>query len=330
VLTLGFHPSAVRDDNGVATALLRRMLVESAPVPIPWQDLSGTMILRMDDPGAAQNAYLSSWAYPELDAARWREIGRVLAEREARLAVGYVSGWVDDGDPARGMLSVRGVPVERVPGRVHPSAEVAYRDRMGPLPGTFHDFVGEYRALRELQASGLVDLELHGHTHMHPDTAGWATAPDRYQAVGWYRELGPRALPFLSGLSPQRHPLRLGAEAVERYFGARPTTLICPGDEWTNEALGHALDLGLSLVSSYYLALRHDNRFCWTQHVCAPYLDEPDSAWFESGLPVVGYFHDREPSLEGPGWLAQCLDRWIDCGARRFITFRDLAVAQGC
>jgi hypothetical protein len=160
---------------------------------------------------------------------------------------------------------------------------------------------------------------------MHPDATAWAKAPDRYQAVGWYRELGPRTLPVLSRLPPEQHPLSLGASAVERYFGARPTTLICPGDEWTNEALEHALDLGLSLVSSYYLAVRHGDRFCWTQHVCAPYLDEPDCAWFDSGLPVVGYFHDREPSVEGPGWLAHCLDRWIVCGARRFILFRDLA-----
>lgn len=83
------------------------------------------------------------------------------------------------------------------------------------------------------------------------------------------------------------------------------------------------------VVASYYLALRHDGRFCWTTHVCAPYLDQPDAAWFSSGLPVVGYFHDRDTALGGPEWLARWLDGWEALGARRFIDFRELAAAVG-
>jgi hypothetical protein len=106
-----------------------------------------------------------------------------------------------------------------------------------------------------------------------------------------------------------------------------PTTLICPGDQWTNATLERALDLGLQLVDSYYLAIRHDQRFCWAQHVCAPYLDQPDSSWFASGLPIVGYFHDFEPAVEGIRWITTWLDRWQAKGARRLIDFRELAAA---
>jgi hypothetical protein len=117
--------------------------------------------------------------------------------------------------------------------------------------------------------------------------------------------------------------------ALDRYFGTIPTTLISPGDQWTNSALKHALQLGLRLVDSYYLALRIDDRFCWCTHVCAPYLDEARERWFDSGLPVVGYFHDREPAIEGPSWVGRCLDQWQQAGAVRFIDFRELASAVG-
>lgn len=113
------------------------------------------------------------------------------------------------------------------------------------------------------------------------------------------------------------------------HFGVRPTTLIPPGDQWTNEVLESALDLGLLLVDSYYLALRDGERFCWCTHVCAPYLDKPDSAWFDSGLPVVGYFHDNDLSLYGIDWMAKWLDRWQEVGAQRFMDFRELAAALG-
>ena len=108
-----------------------------------------------------------------------------------------------------------------------------------------------------------------------------------------------------------------------------PTTLICPGDQWTNPVLERALDLGLQQVSSYYFAMRDGERFWWSTHLCAPYLDEPDAAWFTSGLPVIGYFHDREPSDHGAVWLSRCLDRWQEAGAKRFIDLRELAAALG-
>ena len=31
----------------------------------------------------------------------------------------------------------------------------------------------------------------YGHTHLHPDTAAWRAAPDRFDDMAWYRELWP-------------------------------------------------------------------------------------------------------------------------------------------
>jgi hypothetical protein len=325
IITLGFHPSAARDESGSATALLRHLLVEACQSPVVWLDFSGTMVLRMDDPGTAQNVYKRSWSYPELNETQWLNIGNILSKHDARLSIGYASGWVDDGESNRGALLVDGQAVERTPGRVHDAPRVQYSDKSGTLPGTVHDFEGEYRAICALRNQEVVDIELHGYTHMYPDSEKWASADDRYETTHWYRELGRHALPALARMPRAKHPIVRGAAAHERFFSTPPTTLISPGDEWTNEALEIALSEGLCLVSSYYLAIRHDDHFCWSQHICAPYLDEPSMKWFCSNLPVVGYFHDREPSIYGPKWVDECLIEWIKVGATTFISFRDLA-----
>ncbi|MSP67042.1 MAG: hypothetical protein EXQ96_02880 [Alphaproteobacteria bacterium] len=325
--TLAAHPSALRDASGAGTALLTDLLVAASGRPVAWRDWRGTMVLRMDDPGAAQNVHLASWSYPKLHAPDWARVGKTLVRHGARLSIAYVSGWVDDGDATRGSLTVAGRTVPRWPGRVFPSSQVVYRDRGGHAPGTRHDGQSEFRGIEALRRRGLVEVELHGHTHMHPDTRAWARAPDRYTRVGWFRELGCAALPVLDRLTPERHPLARGQRSLARQFRTHPTTLVAPGDDFTDAALEHALDLGLDLASSYYTALRHLDHFAWCTHLCAPYLAEAAAHWFESGLPVVGYFHDRDLAVHGTGWLDRHLAAWCAAGATRFIDFRMLAAA---
>lgn len=329
VATLAFHPSEWRDMDGAATAAIRHLLVSGALAPVAWLDWQGTLVLRMDDPGGAQNVFSRTWQYPKLAESDWTSLAADLRARNRRLSIGYVAGWVDDGDQVRGELAIAGRSPVRSGGAVHPSPLVRYRDLAGHAAGTLYDYESEFRGIQALRAAGAGDVELHGYTHLNPDTVGWASSPDRYDDVSWYRELGGRAEDALAGLPVHRHPLRLAIEAFARHFGVHPTTLICPGDQWTNEVLERALDLHLELVASYYLALRHDDRFCWTTHVCAPYLDEPDRAWFDAGLPVVGYFHDREPALEGINWIRKWLDEWQIAGADRMIDFRELAAGIG-
>ena len=329
VLSLGFHPSHARDADGAATAVLQHVLCWGSPTPVAWLDWRGTMVLRMDDPGGAQNVHSRTWAHRKLDEAVWAAIGADLRYRSARLGIAYVAGWVDDGDASRGELRVGGRPVARGPGAVYLSPAVQYHDRTGHLPGVLHNYGGEYRGIQALRAAGLGDIELHGYTHMFPDGARWAAAEDRYDAVSWFRELGRSAEPVLATLPPDQHPLAQGVAALAQLFGVRPTTLVSPGDEWTDAALARALDLGLQLISSYYLAIRDDDRFCWTQHVCAPYLDEPSAAWFDTPLPVVGYFHDRDVAVQGVDWMTHQLDQWQACGATRFVDFRECAGAVG-
>ncbi len=308
--------------------MLRRLLTHGAPEAVAWADHSNTLVLRMDDPGGAQNVFDSSWCYPKLDEPAWLAVGRELEAHDGRLSVCYVSGWVDDGDPERGLLTVDGRAVPREPGRVHPSPAVRYEDLTGHRPGSVHDYGSEYRGIVALGAEGLADVELHGYTHMHPDGRAWAVAADRYEGWpqnDWYRELGTAAEATLLALPAAQPPLRLGVAALVEHFGSEPTTLISPGDQWTNDALERVLDLGIGMVSSYYLATRDGEHLAWSTHICAPYLDEPDARWFRSGLPVIGYFHDRDLAIHGVDWLGRQLDAWQRAGARRFISLRELA-----
>ena len=329
VATLGFHPSEARDQDGAGTALVRHLLIWGAGAPVAWHELEGSLVLRMDDPGGAQNVHLRGWTYAKLTESEWGELGADLRRRDGRLSICYVSGWVDDGDAARGTLEVGGQPVARVPGRVHPSPLVKYRDRAGLAPGAVHDYEAEYRGIQALRAQGLADVELHGYTHMYADPEVWATAPDRFEAKSWYREFGRAAHKVIAGLPPDQRPLALGVASIRHYFDVLPTTVIFPGDDFTTEPVERALGLGLRLVSSYYQALRDRDRFCWTQHVVAPYLDHVDAVWFDAGLPVVGYFHDRDLALHGVSWFGTCLDRWQAAGARRLLDFRELATVVG-
>jgi hypothetical protein len=333
IATLAIHPSETRDRDPSGTGLMKALLTWGSPGATAWLDFEHTLVLRMDDPGGAQNIYSRSWCYPKLGTDAWTEIGRDLSARNARISLGYISGWVDDGDENRGRVTLRGESVSRSPGTIYPSPLVRYEDIAGHLPGAISDYTAEFRGIQALRNAGLGDVELHGYTHMHPDREAWLHASNRFEnspQTAWFRELGEVAVPALERMPPDDHPLARAAGLFRDYFGSLPTTLICPGDQWTNAALERALDLGLRLVSSYYLAIRHDDRFCWTVHVCAPYLNEPDSSWFSSELPVIGYFHDYEPAIEGAAWMTKWIDCWQRAGARRLIDFRELSSALGC
>jgi hypothetical protein len=329
IAVLGFHPSRARDDAHSATGKLVELLTSNAPIPTAWLDLSHTVVLRMDDAGGAQNVYFKEWSYRKLTGAEYRAAGEVLARRDARISLAYSPGFVDDGDLERGRLLIEDIEPEREPGRVHPSPLVLYEDIGGHAPGSVYDYRDEYAGIAALVQSDRASVELHGNTHIHPDFAEWLAAEDRYASVDWYRELGPAAALAIARLPLDRHPLTLGFGAIEHWFEQRPTTLVSPGDEWTNESLETALDLGILLVDSYYLGLRHEDRLCWSTHICSPYLDEPDAKWFESPLPVVGYMHDRDLVVNGVGWLEEWMDAWVQAGARRFIDFRQLATLLG-
>lgn len=320
VVSMAVHPSVLRDAAQPGTGILRHLLLWGVPPPVAWVDLEHTLVLRMDDPGSAARSHLRSWRHPTLHEDQWMRLAVHLRARNARISVGYVPGWVDDGDPQRGTLRVGGRRVLRVPGGVHPSPSVRYEEH-GPGRAT-HDHVSEFRGLRQLRSAGAGDVELHGYTHVR-DVDRWAGAEDRYHGIHWYRELD--GLDGAHGTRVADDLLGRGQAVLRDYFGTRPVALLCPGQACAEPAGVAAIRRGLHLVAADSLAVRHGSRLCWSSHVQSPYLDGPHGSWFEAGLPVVGCLHDRDIALEHPEWLPSLLDQWHDAGARRIIDFRVFA-----
>jgi len=324
-VVLSFHPSKARDREGSFTALIKHILVYQSCSPVAWFNFENTLVLRMDDPGSSEIVHHSIYQNTKLTEADWKVIGEELQKRKARMTLGYVPGWVDDGDNTRGNLIINGANTIRSKGKVYPSPLVKYVAIEKEWKKKVFDYESEFRGIQQLRKKGLVEAELHGYTHIHPDKESWINAHDRYDNKAWYREFGRNTIDYIKNMTAEEHPFESGLKAFQEIFQTDPSALICPGDEFTNDVLAKAMEAGLMFVSSYYLAVRIDNRLCWDQYVCAPYLDRYDPSWFDAGLPVVGYFHDFDISINGADWLSECLENWQQAGVKYFIDFRELA-----
>lgn len=324
IALISFHPSEARDRVGIFTTLLKHLLIWGTDIPVAWLDWSNTLVLRMDDPGSAQTVYHETYNNNKLGEAEWAMVGAVLEQYNARLSIGYVPGWVDDGDAERGVLLINGQTTEREAGKIHPSSKVCYLTTRRGAPMVY-DYEAEFRGIQRLQKAGSIDVELHGFTHIHPDKKQWLEADDKYTNAAWYREFGQRAADFLKNQSDREHPLYAGLGVFSDIFQTFPAALICPGEAFTNDVLEKALHAGLNMVSSYYQCIRIGLKFCWAQHVCAPYLDKAEPAWFEPELPVIGYFHDFDLGIHGADWLAGNLAAWHKTGAETFISLTEMA-----
>jgi hypothetical protein len=294
-------PGLVLDPHGVVDApdvlvgpppataedTLQLLAARLGAVVVP--DLRGVLVLRLDDPGAAVKEHLRSWAHPPLAPEGWAALWAAL-EGFGRVSLFCCPGYV--------------------------RADGSVADSRDELPA-------EWLAMDEGRDRGLADLECHGFTHMHPDTAAWSAAPDRHDEVGWYRELWPPQLAEEPTVDEQEARLRSWQAAT----GSSGTALVAPGEEWGLNTLTAARRAGFRLFNSWGLCFLDRPVPTWTHGIGSPYLDEADPSWFSDCLPQVGYWHDRDMALHGPGWVGEQLSRWRDCGARRALSFAQLATA---
>jgi hypothetical protein len=323
-IRLGFRASEARDSEGCFSALLKEMMISECLTPVSWFEWSNTLLLRMDDPGSPQRVNDHELIARTLTDAEWAGIGKILSQRGARLSVGYVPAWVDDGDVSYGELSVKGERVTRVPGTIYPSPYISYR-RSGPFHAPLlYDLEEEFRGILKLIREGCVSTELHGYTHMFPDVQAWLQAEDRYSNISWFREFGRKATRFAAQLPEAEHPLEKGIRLFMELFKRMPSTMIFPGEEFTVAAVHAARQKGIKMIGSYYLGMPVEGQLCWNHYICAPYLDRAQASCFDHALPVVGYFHDFDIAQKGLEWLSTHLDTWIDQGASHFIDYAGL------
>jgi hypothetical protein len=248
-------------------------------------DLRGVLVLRLDDPGASVRRHLDGWAHDDVAPETWRALARSL-RGFGRVSIFCCPGWVE------------------ADGTVHSSRDV------NP---------SEWDALDDLVGAGLADLECHGFTHVHPDTAAWAAAPDRHEAPEWYREMWPPRQTHEPSVDAQARIIAAWQSAC-----GPGTTLVAPGEAWGLNTIAAARRQGLRLFTSWGLCRLDLPVPTWSVGVGSPYLDQADPSWLAAGLPAVGYWHDRDMAVHGPEWVDHNLGAWRDCGATRCWAFSDL------
>lgn len=251
-------------------------------------DLRGVLVLRLDDPGAAVRRHLRGWAHTDVPPEAWSSLVERL-RGWGRVSVFCCPGWVDDD------------------GTVRASREV------NPA---------EWAALDDAVRAGVADLECHGFTHLHPDTAAWAAAADRFEAPEWYREMWPPRQLEEPGVDEQACRI-----AKWQATCGQGTTLVAPGEAWGLNTIAAARCRGLRLFTSWGLCRLDSPVPTWSVGIGSPYLDEAHPSWLATGLPAVGYWHDRDMAVHGPDWVGRQLDAWRDCGATRAWAFSDLVRA---
>lgn len=322
------------DGYGPAQSEVREAILANAGHGMAWASLAGVAVLRLDDGLLNASSFQQDRRWPEglfdrLDEATWDRIRSVLARHRATMSVGVVTGYVDDGDEVRGVLYRRGEPVRgRRCGEVYDSREMRYDDRRGPRPGHRYDYEGEYRGLLKGARDGLLDLEVHGYTHVSPDRDGWCRAGDRYTNLEWLMELAaPQGRPTTA--QDQRRILEEGTRRVVGWFGRTPSSVIPPAHGMNEQTELVARDLGFRLLDAVFLSILKPDRVIQNGKIKTFWAhwgqDGLTDAPVKAGYPFVVGLHDRELVERGIEWFDTFLGRWRALGVRRFITLRELA-----
>jgi hypothetical protein len=289
-------------------------------------DLTGTMVLRLDDPGACLADYLSSDGI--LDEHDWKDLGRFLENRRIPVSVLYTPAWVDDGDITAGTLFVGNRKVKnRTAGTLFDSHQVRY------LPSNSkkktYDHSSEFKGLQKLVKAGYVDVHSHGLTHLNPDYQAWSQASDRRANYNWYHEFFD--VPRNKGINKdvQLQAMASSREKVKNLFGVLPCALTPSGHKHDENSDLLALDAGYSLFSSDYTGIIKRNRLIRNSKIPSLFVffKQPSPFAAKSGYPIVGVIHDYEIKKKGHDSLWQVIEAWRAKGVDRFISMTQLAAS---
>lgn len=170
-----------------------------------------TVIIVMDDPGSAQNAYLEHWHYPTLSKTQIMErLILPLKENGALLVINVCPGFPD---------------VETK--KIIPSWTKKMVDRFGAL----QDYPSTKEGIDEGLRLGVFEIQSHGWTHMHPDlrypSCPWweADVEGEKAEVGWYREFGDVRKRIDIPAEIQRVHMNRSVEGIRSQFGVTPLAL---------------------------------------------------------------------------------------------------------
>jgi hypothetical protein len=295
---IGNDPNAIFRFQDIRT-LLRRAITWTIGYNL-YRTWENDIIMIMDDPGGAQNAWLEHWQYPTLteDIIEQYLIGPLL-EHDAVLNINFVPGFVNEKEK-----------------KLEPTWNQDFTDAFGNK----QNYISGKRGYDKGVKLGVFEVLCHGLTHMQPDLGSdplWYGAPlDREKAeVGWYREFG----------DTRRHKEIPAAEQLWRMKTARQWLINQFGVEPLQFCAG-----GNGASTSYYnntfkLAAQAGFGWCgWTEGYCG--RDMVIVGWDFFGTPDSPLIVEAPPNAHdfgisrNPEAFAEIFSQYPD---RRFISINE-------
>lgn len=290
-------------------------------------DLDKKIMLRMDDPGASQNVHHESWIFPELSTNKWTDIEKILKANAAKLSVGYVMGWQDDGDSNKGDLYITNKKIEnRKPVKAFPSPDTRYYHKETQQ---WYEYEKQFEFLKN---SNTFELELHGHTHVTPHIEQWLQAKDSFTNYNWYREfLKTEFYPDQQqDLEAQKNIISAGLKLFADYKLPKPWVLIPPGQKISYDTTSLLSEFELPLLSDKSVNIAKGERY-YRSNLIPTYdlrLNEEKSATTRTqGFTLM--LHDKDIHDLGTTWLQNKLLPFKENNFE-FITLKELALRLSC
>ncbi len=165
------------------------------------------IIMRMDDPGNAQNAWSQDFDSETLsEEVIEKYLIKPLQEHNAVLNINFLPGFVNDEKRW-----------------IEPSWQRQFTDEFG----TAQDYVSSKRGYDKGVKLGVFEVMCHGLTHMQPDLTSppgwWGTELDQERAqVGWYREFGDTRRHKEIPAAEQFWRMKTAQRWLEKQFGVTP------------------------------------------------------------------------------------------------------------
>lgn len=308
--------------------IVREMIHQNSGFGMASIDLENSMILRMDDPGSCERAYLQGYDTRILNTDDWQHVYDTLTAFNGKLSVMYVPLWVDDANVNNGALFIRGEQIrKRKKAATYLSKDVVFVKEDCQGAKKTYDYTTEFEVLKKQNRSGVIDIESHGLTHVDVDLNRWAEAPDRYTNLNWYHEFRHVNRNTDIDKEVQAAFLSKSTELIQELFGIVPSSVTPSGHEQSlnSEEVAHAH--GFHIFSSECNSLKKNGIVVRNDKMRSVFFENtaPSSVFAESGYPVVGVFHDFDIVTRGKDWLRQTLEAWREKGIRKFISLRELA-----
>jgi hypothetical protein len=208
---IGGDHNSMFHSQGMRT-LLRRAITWTVGYNL-YKTWENDIVMIMDDPGMAANAYLKTWQFPVLsEEIIEKYLIQTLLEHNAVLNINFTPGFVND--------SKR---------RLEPTWKQRFTDEFG----VEQDYVSSKRGYDKGVKLGVFGVMCHGLTHMQPDLVsepGWfgSSIEGEKAEVGWYQEFRDNRRQKEIPAAEQLWRMTTGKTWIEEQFGITPLQ-ICPG-----------------------------------------------------------------------------------------------------